>query len=249
MQDKENITVIYPLSINFNTFKQYDLSISCIDEIVFFEWLVVKRLSFGSDEFFYQNHRVISELGIKRHRLEKIKKQFISYGLEIELKGFTNTSNYMITEKFIRKFVKIHLEKPYQKGTLKQLLNLDFKNEVKVTATDKRRIKEFIVKLEKLYNHRRKRKVEYTQGKELLEDSGLSHNNKTYQQFKLLMGKYPNRDVIEGSFVCYVDKLIKGEDRTLHILNNFSSYNRANDSFPIFESRLNEYNNNYSIQN
>ena len=249
MKKSENISVKYPLSINFKTYQQYDLNNTNIDEIVFFEWLVVKRLSFGSDEFFYQNHRVFKDLGIKRSRLEKIQNKFSDYGLVVEPKGLNNATNYNVTDEFIRNFIYTHLLESYQKGTLKQLLNLDFKNEVKVSRVEKKKVLELIKDLEIIYNNRRTRKVQYTKGSKYLERSGLSHNNKTYQQFKLLMSKYTVNEVIHNSFVCYVDNIIKGDDKTLHILNNFSSYNRTNDSFPIFESRLNTFNNDYAVNN
>lgn len=248
MQDKENISVDYPLSINFKTFRQYDLKVISLEEIVFFEWLIVKRLSFNSDEFFYQNNRVSEELGIKRHKLENIKNKFSQDGLEIKLKGLNNATNYTIANMFIENFVNSYLLEPYRKATLRKLLNLDFKNEIKILAPEKNRIVSLIKSLEEIYNNMRERKIQYSNGKEFLKDTGLSYNNKTLQQLKLLKGRY-KRGVIENSFICYVDHLIKGDDRTNHILNNFSSYDKANDSFPIFESRLNEFNNNYSLDN
>lgn len=247
MKKSENISVKYPLSINFKTYQQYDLTITKLDEIVFFEWLIVKRLSFGSDEFFYQNDRVIKEIGIKRHRLDKIKKKFTFYGLDIQLKGFTNTTNYIITDEFVLNFVNTHLIKEYRVNTLKQLINLDFKNEIIVSKAEKKRILDLITYLENIYNKRREMKFNKTEGKQKLDHTSLSHNKKTYQQIKLLIKKYPLKNTIGNSFICHVDKLINNEDSVTHILNNFSSYNRANDSFPIFESRLNEFNNNYVI--
>ena len=249
MKKDENKIVSYPLCVNFKTFIQYDISKINIDEIVFFEWLIVKRLSFGSDEFFYQNERVIKEIGIKRHRLEVIKNKFCLYGLIIELKGNNNTSHYLVNPEFIKCFVNEHLLNEYRANTLKQLLTLDFKNEIKVSKVTKNRIIKFIkTELEIVYNQRRKDNIVITEGKKFLTPSGLNHNKKTYQQFSLLMSRYSNH-IIKNSFICFIDMVITGEDNCNHILNNFSSFNRAKDSFPIFENRLNTFNNQYAMNN
>lgn len=242
MKDKKNK---YPLSVNFKTLQQYDLKKTGIDEILFFEWLIVKKLSFGSDEFFYQNNRIFNEIPIKRHRLDKVKVKFICYGMEKETKGFSNTTNYLITDEFIENFVKIHLLPEFRKNTLKELLSLDFKYEIKVSKAEIKRIIEIIDHLEMIYNDRRERYIDKNTAR-TLSKTGLSHNNKTYQQFKLLTNRYELK-TIENSFVCFVDDLINRHDYTSHVLNNFSSYNRAYDSFPVFEARLNKFNLNYSI--
>lgn len=246
MKKSNQISVKYPLSINFNTFSQYNLSSIALDEIVFFEWLIVKKLSFGSDEFFYQNERITKELSIKRHRLEKIKNKFMSFGLDIELKGTNNISNYFISETFIKNFVETHLLEPYKNDTLKQLLNLDFKNEINVSKAEKKRIEEFIKDLEETYNRRRKKYINHTEGRKCLVNTGLSYNRKTFQQFSSLLKRY-SKDTISNSFTCYVDDLITHDDNSYHILNNFSTYDRAKDSFPVFENKLNKFNNCYEV--
>lgn len=246
MNNIDNKSVKYPLSINFNTFQQYDLKVTRIESILLFEWLIVKRLSFGSDEFFYQHHRVFKELPIKRHTFEITISIFISYGLKYEKKGSNNVSHYTVNENFIKSYINAHLLPEYLKNTLKKILTLDFKNEVKVSNADKKRILKLINNLEAIYNQRREMICEHTNGKRKLSNSGLTYNGKTFQQLKLLTERY-DEIAIRNSFTCYSDKLLRKQDKTYHILNNFSTYNRSKDSFPVYESRLNEFNDDYSI--
>ena len=140
MKNDENKVVSHPLCVNFKTLAQYDMNKINIDEIVFFEWLNVKRLSFGEDEFFYQNKRVIDELGIKRYRLDGIKKKLQQLGLVIEQKGNNNTSHYLVTPEFIETCVNEYVHTEYRRNTLEQLLNLDFKNDIKVSKVTKNKI-------------------------------------------------------------------------------------------------------------
>lgn len=234
----------YPISVNFLTLQQYDLEVTKIDEVIFFEWLVVKRLCFGNETFFYQQIRVVRELGIKRSRLESIRKKFSNYGLTIELNGPNNVTNYHVDDKFISTYIKEHVKKKFQKNLLKRVLKLDFSSNKSISNDDQQEVLFLINELDHVFNLRRQLNSNELRS---YSDTELPRNKKSYTNLYKLLQRY-NPEVILHSFTAYCDSILTNEDTSLHMLNNFSSYNHQDDSFPVFERYLTRFNSQYSIQ-
>lgn len=119
-----------PLSVRFKVLEQYDFTKLVIDEVVFFEWLVLKRSSFGSEKFSCQQQRIINEIGIRRRRLTTIKNKFIDlYGLESETEGKKNITHFTVKDLFLKKFVEDNIQVDLQKDLIYKLKNIKFKED------------------------------------------------------------------------------------------------------------------------
>jgi DNA-binding MarR family transcriptional regulator len=81
-----------PLSINFGRFQAYRLA---PDEVALFEFLIFKQCHFDPySHFYHSQRRLISDLKIKRSRLEKIINTFEGIGfLKTEVKEEGKTNN------------------------------------------------------------------------------------------------------------------------------------------------------------
>lgn len=111
-----------PLSLNFEALGQYDFSKLIIDEAVFFEWLILKRWAFKNESFYYQQKRVISEIGVRRRRLTTIKNKFIDlYGLESKTQGQQNITYFTVKDSFIKNFIKENIQPDLQADLLIRL--------------------------------------------------------------------------------------------------------------------------------
>lgn len=66
-----------PLCINFQRYSSYLLS---PDEVILFERLLFKQLSFGSKPFYYTGETIESETRIRRRRVEAILYKFEEMG-------------------------------------------------------------------------------------------------------------------------------------------------------------------------
>lgn len=235
----------HPLSINFKTLLQYDFERVTIEEVIFFEWLVIKRASFGNEKFFYQQSRITNELGIKRTRLTRIKEAFTNdLNLKISLEGFRNLTHFIVSDNFIKNFVDISVRQEFKKDLLKRILEFKMGNALTMDEDVQNEIEFLIVDLNRTYNDRREiaslktgKKYTYTE---------LPYNNKTCKQLSDLMVKY-SVEVIENTFIAYCDEMIRKKDKAFHMLNNFSSYDEKEGRFGVFERYLTFFNENYSV--
>ena len=83
-----------PITINITRLSCYNLS---PDEVVLLEFLLFKQNYFGAFSwFYYSQRRMITELKIKRSRLEKILSTFKDMGfLNVRIGLSTSTNNSM----------------------------------------------------------------------------------------------------------------------------------------------------------
>jgi hypothetical protein len=146
----------HPFAVNIKNLQKYDFSKTNLDEVVFFEWLVIKRISFGIKPFYYQQRRVIEEIGVKRTRLETIKKRFTEYGLLVDNDSIFNTTNYTVTLDFIKKFIDTGVKKEYRNSKFLGIKNIDFTKEKTISNIERKKINLLIDQLNDLFNTRRK---------------------------------------------------------------------------------------------
>lgn len=238
----------HPFAVNSLLLQEYDFNKTKNDEVLFFEWLVIKRISFRRETFFYQQRRVFDEVGIKRARLETIKSKFIDYGLVIENEGFSNTCHYTVSLEFISNFINIGVKKQFQKQKLACIATMDFNKEKPLSQTVRKKTELLISRLNSVFNERRElysdknTEIQYTY-------SSLAINEKSYKQLSRLKSIYDN-ETIENGFTAYCDDVIQFKDRvsSSHMVNHFSSYDLSAQKFPLFERYLHFYNQNYSIK-
>ncbi len=235
----------HPLSINFKVLEQYDFSKTVCDEVIFFEWLILKRTSFGNNLFYYQQEKLMNELGIKRRRLETLKSNFIDkYGLIIEKGGFNNITHFTVPNKLIKKFVKENIKKEYQKDLESRLLKFQFSNKENLKPHQLGMVEATIYSLNTIFRQRRGIENQKNKNRELPE-SALSVNGKTRKQLGELLDNY-DMSIIENSFIAFCDAMITKKDHTYHYLNNFTSYDKEEEKFGVFERYLEKFNNEYA---
>ncbi|MCL6275423.1 hypothetical protein M3P19_15520 [Muricauda sp. 2012CJ35-5] len=224
----------HPLAVNFSKFKVYDFSFVNLEEVIFFEWLIVKQKCFGEGNyFFYQNKRIIEELGIKRTRLETIKGKFLDYGLQIEQKGSLNITHYQVSYDFIENIVSDFVKEEYRFAYIQNIRTLSFKSEKLTTTEEKEHTLELIRELSFIYNERREVFNELNLNKVRILNIELDFTGSTIYNLSRLMKRY-SLDTIYVTFTLFVDYLLEDKDQTTHILNNFSSYDSQQDKFPVF---------------
>ncbi len=101
---------IIPFAVYIKELQQYNFDFFSLEEVVFFEYLIIKAQSFKR-EFFHSSATIEKETGIKRSKLKAIINKFEKLGIvKVEVKGFP------LVKYFIVDFVKIQtlLPKIYQ---------------------------------------------------------------------------------------------------------------------------------------
>lgn len=237
----------HPLAFNILKLQEYNFKKTKLDEVVFFEWLVIKRISFGTDTFFYQQRRITEELGIKRTRLETLRKLFVNLGLVIEYGNIFNTVTYTVNLLFIDNFIKYGVKEEYQNEKSLNIDKLHFNTKKLISKKDRNKIKLLLNDLNEIFNDRRKTYNNENSDKEFML-TGLPVNEKSYQQLNTLCKVYEN-EIIKNSFISYCDEVILYTDRIVkaNMTNHFSSYDFVTERFEVFEKHLHNYNLNYAI--
>jgi len=86
-----------PFAINILKLQRYNFDFFSTEEVVLFEYLIVKAQAFGYKEFYHSTQTISSETGIKRRKLLSILNRFQDLGfLEIEIKGFPKIKYFFV---------------------------------------------------------------------------------------------------------------------------------------------------------
>lgn len=100
-----------PMAINILKLQRYNFDFFSLEEVVFFEYMVIKAKSFGYVPFFHSTATIAKETGIKRAKLDSILAKFKKLGLiKVEIKGFPKVKTF--TVDFIK--VQFFLPQIYQ---------------------------------------------------------------------------------------------------------------------------------------
>lgn len=88
----------HPLAINVLKFQRYNFDFFNCEEVVFFEYIVVKGMAFKKKkEFFHSSETIRFETGIKKHSLNTIIKRFQNLGIiSIEVKGMPKVKHFTV---------------------------------------------------------------------------------------------------------------------------------------------------------
>ncbi|GEM_PF-6338934 len=237
----------YPISTNFKTLSQYDFEKVAVDEILFFEWLMIKRLCFGDETFFYQRERVEKEIGIKKARFETIKGIFIDLGLIVEQKGWNHTTHYTVNDEFVNAFLTKGLKPDFKDYVTKEILNLKFNEGKKLSDMEKADANFLLKQLNGVYNDRRKIYSDKPGNNFEYSYTQLPANEKELGQLLLLKYTINNDRTIINSFTSFIDSVIEGaEGNVISPISLFTKVDKEKGAFPKFDYHLSYYNQRYS---
>jgi len=102
---------VHPLAINIKKLQRYNYNFFNCEEVVFFEYMVVKGMAFKKqNEFFHSSETIRQETGIKKHSLNTIIKKFIALEIiSIEVKGMPKVKYFTVHfPKIVELFPKIY---------------------------------------------------------------------------------------------------------------------------------------------
>lgn len=97
----------HPLAINIRKLQRYNYSYFGCEEVVFFEYMVVKGNAFKHKPFYHSSETIFNETGIKKHSLNTIIKRFEELGyISTEVKGMPKVKHFTVH------YPKIHDDLP-----------------------------------------------------------------------------------------------------------------------------------------
>jgi len=86
-----------PLATNILRFQKYNFNFFATDEVIMFEYLTVKAISFRFKIFWHASSTIEDETGIKRCRLDTILDKFVQLKIAtITVKGMPKVKHFKI---------------------------------------------------------------------------------------------------------------------------------------------------------
>lgn len=263
MKDKSNSKPEIPLSINILRLQNYKLS---PDETVFFDWLIVKSISFGYKKFHYSQARIEKETRIKRTRQDTIIRKFC-----YELMFLNSTVEEHVYTKGRVRFFFVNFKQLTDKDVLSEIIEpesklfsnfiayFEYHSEVQKkisktenaakTTDDISDSDEIYYSLDDVYETRRKM---YNSGKitgskpERLKLETQMQRNKIINKKLIKLSQVYDDNAVRHSFTAYIDAVFKGDEMPKNIMYFFLTFDDVNGSFPIVDKYLNHFNLNYS---
>lgn len=256
-----------PLCCNILRLQSYLLA---PDELILFDWLVVKQISFRYKPFHYSQMRVEDETRIKRTRQEAIIAKFKEWGIiQVEVrqnevtKGqvryfsvlFKQLSDNSVLGKIISPTALLYINFRQYLLYHSEQQNLVLNPHQKEDDADVSDAEEAYQMLNRIYDERR---IMFNEGEltggvvpeRLKSHTQLQYNKTIAKRLQRLLRRYEG-DAIRNAFVAYVDNMLAGEDYL--VPNNqmafFLSYNKEEEAFNVFDYYLNKFNLSYSFPN
>lgn len=235
----------HPLAVNFKKLQKYKLTEAKIDEIIFFEWLIVKQKSFGDgNEFFYQQHRVLEEIGLRAARFRAIREKFQELGLEYEVKGNNNMTYYTLTPEFIEAAVTEYVRSEFKEATIRQIVELKVRYNRELSKKEEQRVESLILEIKKQYSIQVREAIRNPKNADI--ELTIPHNDRTVYQLSTLMKRYSDNAILD-SFRAFTDGVIEGDQKPKNVLNNFTTFNSETNSFPVFDHYTLAFNMQYFV--
>lgn len=87
----------HPLAINILKLQRYNFTFLSCEEVVLYEYLIVKAIAFKQKPFYHSSETIFNETGVKKHSLHSILKRFQELGyVSIEVKGMPRVKHFTI---------------------------------------------------------------------------------------------------------------------------------------------------------
>ena len=251
-----------PLCINVLRLLFYRLA---PDEVVLFDWLVVKQIAFHYKPFHYSQMRVEEETRIHRTRQEVIIQLFTSLGFlttQVEVNAVTHgrvryysvNFNALADEDVLMEIIqsyttlfhdfqlyfKYHAEqqKISRDTSLPPAENINYEASNSVYET-----------LNETYEDRR---VFYNEGKltgkepERKKSAMQLQRNKPIERKMSKLAERYNNHSIGNAFIAYLDDVFQGKNVPDNLMYYFLSYDETTNAFGVVDHYLNNYTLNYT---
>ena len=231
------------------------------DELILFDWLVVKQIAFKYKPFHYSQARVEEETRIRRTRQEVIIKQFSGLGfLKTDIKVNSVTRGrvrYYSVDFSVLADADVLLELIVLGSTLFRnflsyfdyhaIMQKKSKEEVlkPVAAIDRKAADRIYRLLNEVYDKRR----------QYYNDGGLTDkvkpkrtkiaiqllHNKRKERNQAKLTDYYDDNSIKNAFLAYVDEVLTGKKTPENLMYYFLSFDEALDCFGVVNHYLNEF--------
>lgn len=246
---------VMPLCVNVMRLQSYLLK---PDEVVFFEWLIIKQSYFQEDDrtkegwFYYPFKRINKEIRISRSRFEAIVKLFKDMGfLETKVEGDYKVNgratfykvNFTNVLACLDKIINAESNEYYSswKDYIKQLSK--GKKPSKRCKEWKEKANEYFSKLVSVYNRRIELYNEDTNGKRKKSKSGFAKSDSRLRKIFDMVNEQGETEVY-NAFTAFSDAIINGNESARHPINLFTSKGE-DDDYPVFSRYLDHFNENY----
>ena len=262
MTKKLPTTPEIPLCINVLRMLSYRLA---PDELIFFDWLIVKQIAFNYKPFHYSQARIEAETRIRRSRQEVIIEKFIiSCIITTEVK--VNVATRGRVRYFTVHFgcladpdVLMDFIRPGTTLFRDFLLYMDYhakmqkQSKADVLKPADKIDHETAARIYKLLNETfEDRRVFYNKGgltkkapERLKSAIQLQCNKPIERKLARLAGCY-NDETIQNSFIAYIDDIFKGGKKPDNLMYYFLSFDEMADSFGVVDHYMNDYTLNYT---
>lgn len=237
------------------------------DEVVFFDWLLVKQCYvFHHKSFYYSQRRVEKETRIGRRRFETIVQKFKEQGWlwsEVVPSGTRRSAvrRYLVfydaIARILPKLVRYDtgtyaLYKSYLAKMLQMSKAAGAKSTDRLPADVEMEVIALKDRLQETYE------VRVEMHNEAIASGQMRGNKRVADQLpfregfqgylRKLIEKYPT-DTIEHAFLVYCDRVLSEQLRPESFMGYFLHYNAVTDEFPIFNTCLDAYVTTYSYGN
>lgn len=262
MNKNPNIPEI-PLCINVIRLQSYLLA---PDEVILFDWFVVKQVAFKYQDFHYSQARIEEETRIKRTRQNVIINLFKEMGfLTSQVRENKETRGRV-------SYFKVDFEILANKDILSEIIDTnkalfkDFLKYMKYLSTEQKKALKPQKKdvfdtntADRIYNllndTYEERRIMYNKGEltskkpDRAKSATQLQKNKAIEKKLIRLTHTYSDNAICYAFTAYIDSVFRGDTKPENLMNYFLSYDDTNESFGVFEYSLNNFNLNYGKKN
>ena len=262
MNKNPNIPEI-PLCINVIRLQSYLLA---PDEVILFDWFVVKQVAFKYQDFHYSQARIEEETRIKRTRQNMIISLFKEMGfLTSQVRENKETRGRV-------SYFKVDFEILANKDNLSEIIDAktalfkDFLKYTKYLSSEQKKAVKPQKKdvfdantADRIYNllnsTYEERRIMYNKGEltskkpDRAKSATQLQRNKTIERKLARLSQTYDDNAICHSFAAYTDSVFKEEKAPENFINYFLSYDDTTEAFGVFEYYLNNFNLNYGYKN
>jgi len=230
------------------------------DEIIFFDWLVVKQISFKYVQFNYSEKRIEEETHIKRSRQEKIEEKFKQLGfLETEVKLNKRISSHV-------RYFYLNLITLYREEVLSSVIRREsnyfhewleylyyhasIQNKISngISPETFKAHRKIIDDLYEILNQTYKRRIEMYNKGDLTEEKPKRGKiavqiprNKTLERYLFHMLSTYDSDAIKSAFSAYIDDILTNQIRVKAFMPYFLSPKDPLKPYSVMEKYLDKY--------